>query len=443
MKKHDSMRRTRMCDSLEDFYSSCHRTIQIGLVSVLILLACRGAFALEPDEILVIANKDIEASGQIARYYCRQRGVPQKNILALPLGASLKDTISRKDYEEKLAKPIRIAFFKDKLLGKIKCLLTIYGVPIKVGKRGPLEDQDSELEELKESADKKKKRLEQLKKNNRTNSRAYKLGQTELAKLQIKIDRIEGKETNASVDSELSMVLFIGYNLYRWQPNFLKTDAKGQGLVTLMVSRLDGPDYDIIKGLVDKAIAAEKKGLKGITYIDSRGITSKNMYGQFDQSLRDLAMFTRSRTKIAVKEERTAKLFVPGSCPQTALYCGWYSLKKYVDAFDFVDGAIGYHIASFEAVSLRDPNSSQWCPSMLMDGITATLGPVAEPYLHTFPEPRTFFSKLYEGNCLVKAYYSTKPVNSWQMLLIGDPLYRPFKTFPQKKDHHSIVREPL
>ena len=210
-----------------------------------------------------------------------------------------------------------------------------------------------------------------------------------------------------------------------------------------MVSRLDGPDYDIIKGLIDKAITAEKKGLKGIAYIDSRGITSRNMYGHFDQSLRNLAAFTRSETEIPVIEERAAKLFAPGTCPKAALYCGWYSLSKYIDAFDFVDGAIGYHIASFEAVSLRDPNSSQWCPSLLMDGITATLGPVAEPYLHAFPEPRAFFPKLYEGNCLVEAYYRTMPVNSWQMLLIGDPLYRPFKTFPQKKDQDSLVNESL
>ena len=196
-------------------------------------------------------------------------------------------------------------------------------------------------------------------------------------------------------------------------------------------------------GLVDKAIAAEKKGLKGIAYIDSRGIAGKNMYGHYDQSLRNLAAFTKSETDIPVIEERAAKLFAPGTCPETALYCGWYSVKNYVDAFDFVDGAIGYHIASFEAVSLRDPNSSQWCPSMLMDGITATLGPVAEPYLHAFPEPRAFFPKLYEGNCLVEAYYRTMPVNSWQMLLIGDPLYRPFKTFPQKKDQSSLVNESL
>jgi hypothetical protein len=63
---------------------------------------------------------------------------------------------------------------------------------------------------------------------------------------------------------------------------------------------------------------------------------------------------------------------------------------------------------------------------MLREGITATLGPVGEPYLHSFPEPRVFFEDLYKGECLVEAFYHSKPFNSWMLLLIGDPLYRPF-----------------
>ena len=408
---------------------------------ILALLCCGRLFALEPDEILVIANKDIEESMSLARYYCAQRSVPDKNILALPLGANLKNNISRNNYEKQLVEPIRRKFFTERLVGKIKCLLTIYGVPIKVGGRGVLEDQKDKLKELNRLAEQEKKILEKLEQAGLTDSTQQKQIKKRLAQLKLMIDRINGKETHASVDSELSMVLFDSYDLYRWQPNMLKDELRGRNSVTLMVSRLDGPDYDIIKGLVDKAITAEKMGLKGIAYIDSRGIKSKNMYGHYDLSLRNLAGFTKSETQIPVIEERAPKLFAPGTCPQTALYCGWYSLSKYVDAFDFVDGAIGYHIASYEAAGLRDPNSSQWCPSMLTDGITATLGPVAEPYLHAFPEPRAFFPKLYEGNCLVEAYYRTKSLNSWQMLLIGDPLYRPFKTFPKKKAPNSIVPE--
>jgi len=406
-------------------------------VTLLVVICCDAASALEPGEILIITNKDIGESGRIARYYCQKRGVPEENILALPLGAKLSNSISRKDYDEQLAQPIRTKFFTDKLLGKIKCLLTIYGVPIKVGGRGALAGQADVLRELRESAGREKKLIEELEKKRQERSRAYKLHTTALARLQLKIDRINGRETSASVDSELSMVLFEAYDLYRWQPNALEKDSLALGLRTLMVSRIDGPSPEIAKGLVDKSMAAEKTGLKGIAYIDSRGLKGKDLYSHFDRSLRNLAAFTRSNTQMRAIEEATDKLFAPGSCPETAIYCGWYSLRQYIDAFDFVDGAIGYHIASFEAVNLRDPNSGQWCPSLLKDGIAATLGPVAEPYLHSFPEPRAFFGQLYEGRCLVEAYYRTKPFNSWQLLLVGDPLYIPFKNVavrtPEKK----------
>ena len=412
-----------------------------AVVILLVLLRCGIGLALEPDEILVIANGDNTASMRIAQYYCRKRQVPTKNILTVSLGTELRDTISRNDYEKWLAEPIREKLFTLEFAGKIKCLLTTYGVPYKVGPRGPLKGLEGRLQQLKELAKQEKNAIEQLQQNGFTGSTEHNEGKHRLAQLQLEIDRISGKETAASVDSELSMVLFASYDLYRWQLNMLRNNLLGLGYRMLMVCRLDGPDYKIVKGLVDKAIAAEKTGLKGIAYIDSRGLVQGDLPSYVDQSLRDLAMLTRLRTEMPVKEEPTEKLFTPGACPQTAIYCGWYSLKNYVDAFDFVDGAIGYHISSFEAVDLRDPNSSQWCPAMLRDGITATLGAVAEPYLHAFPEPRAFFLELFNGRCLVEAFYRTKPFNSWQLVLIGDPLYKPFKITFTKLDERRGTRD--
>lgn len=401
--------------------------VRAGAVLAIILLFARAVSALEPHEILVIANKDIAESVALARYYCQKRDVPQENILELPLGASLRDTISRSDYDKQLAEPIRKDFLTHERIRKIKCLLTLYGVPFKVGGRGILAGQEGRLADLKAAAEQEKKNIEHLKQEGAADSDEYKQATARLAQLQLEIGWISGAETNASVDSELSMVLYEIYDLYRWQLNMLKGDTMGLHYRTLMVSRLDGPSNTIAQGLVDKAMAAEKTGLHGVAYFDSRGIKDDNLYGQFDKSLLALAELTRLQTDLPVVEERTAALFAPGACPRTAIYCGWYSVGKYVDAFDFVDGAIGFHIASFEAGNLRDPNSTQWCPAMLKDGITATLGPVAEPYLHSFPDPGEFFRELYDGRCLVEAYYHTAPFNSWQLLLIGDPLYRPFK----------------
>ncbi|MHC4617650.1 MAG: TIGR03790 family protein [Planctomycetota bacterium] len=403
-------------------------------VILAISLFCAAASALELDEVLIIANADCPASVRVAKYYSMKRKVPEDNILKLSLGTDSNDTISRNDYEKKLACPIRKKLSSPEFAGNIRCLLTTYGVPIKVEGRGMLEGRKDKLRQLNKQIERLRSELKQLDTNQPESfAEQKKKLRRKLAHVQSDADRIVGKETNASVDSELSMVMFRNYELYRWQQNQLKSTLPGLGLSTLMVSRLDGPDEKIAQSLVDKAIAAEKATLKGIAYIDSRGLPDdRQPYSPayFDRSLRDLAMLLKFRTNLTVKHEQTEELFPPGACPRTALYCGWYSLQKYVDAFDFVDGAIGYHIASLEAVDLRDPNSTQWCPAMLTDGITATLGAVAEPYLHSFPPPKAFFLELFNGRCLVEAYYYTKPFNSWQLVLIGDPLYRPFKITP-------------
>ncbi len=406
------------------------RQVVVGWV-LAYALCCAPASALEPDEILVIANSDIEASVRIAQYYCTKRVVPTGNILTLPLGGVPRDKISRDDYEKRLAKPVRRKLSNREFAGKIKCLLTTYGVPVKVGKRGPLKARQVELDRLKRRRQQAKETLERLQQSDTANpSKAKEYLKQELAGLQLKIDHIVGNQTDASVDSELSMVLFDNYELYRWQTNKLKKGGLVFSFGTLMVCRLDGPGENIAFGLIDKAIAAELKGLNGVVYIDSgypKNMGAKSLYAEYDKSLRETAQMIRQLTAMEVVAESTKELFTPGACPRTAIYCGWYSLKKYVDAFDFIDGAIGYHISSLEAVNLRDPNSTQWCPAMLADGITATLGAVAEPYLHSFPKPQAFFAELLDGRCLVEAYYRTKPFNSWQLLLIGDPLYTPFK----------------
>ncbi len=390
------------------------------------------AFALQGSEILIIANANLPDSIRVARHYCNRRGIGRRNILALDLSPKLEDDISRDDYEKKLAEPIRRELTRNRFPMEIGCLLTVYGVPLRVGPRGPLRTEMHKLPELRLQAGRLEKQIKNLQsKADRPSQQRKSQLRAKLRTLRAQVDRITGKETGASVDSELSMVLCEDYELYRWQPNPFYSKASLMSADVLMVARLDGPSPEIAISLVDKALAAESKSLSGTAYIDCRGLpTDTRAYtpGYYDRSLRDLATLIRASGRLPVKVERTEQLFQPGRCPQTAIYCGWYSLQQYVDAFDFVDGAIGYHISSLEAVDLHDPTSTQWCAAMLRDGVTATIGAVAEPYLHAFPEPSAFFRELFDGRCLVEAYYRTKPFNSWQLVLIGDPLYRPFRS---------------
>jgi uncharacterized protein (TIGR03790 family) len=397
-------------------------------VIFIILLCCATAGALEPEEILVVVNSDIEQSVHLGQYYCQKRNVPEINILSLSLGRQLTDSISRGDYDAKIAEPIRKRLAQEGPGKAIKCLLMTYGIPYKVGPRGQLKDKQERLLQLKADINQCEIKLSVV-----TDAGEKAKINKEIKTAQQELDWITGRETDASVDSELSMVKSDSYELYRWQTNQLYrfSHYPADLVTTIMVSRLDGPTPQIARGLIDKALSAERSGLHGAVYIDSRGLPDDKKpgsFGNFDQQVRDTAMLFRFLTKLEVKEERTEKLFEPNGCPRTVIYCGWYSLKKYVDSFDFVEGAIGYHIASFEAADIHDANSTQWCPAMLMRGVTATLGPVAEPYLHTFPRPNDFFLELLHGKCLVEAFYLAEPVCSWQLILIGDPLYTPFKS---------------
>lgn len=265
-------------------------------------------FALQPDQILLIANSDVKESVEIAQYYCAKRQVPTSNILALKLGSMTSDEISRQNYDNLLAVPIRNKLTDPNILGKIRCLLTIYGVPIKVGPTAPLKDQQPLLYKLQEQLKQAKAKVQQIGKLSPTNHTAQQKAYDDnlIADLQSQIDRINSKETNAAVDSELSMVLFGDYDKYRWQKNWLSLKMPYWDFKSLMVCRLDGPGEKIAKGLIDKALLAEKNGLKGTAYIDSGfGIDKEAAYKQFDEYLIQLAESIRFRNNFKVVEERT------------------------------------------------------------------------------------------------------------------------------------------
>jgi uncharacterized protein (TIGR03790 family) len=198
----------------------------------------------------------------------------------------------------------------------------------------------------------------------------------------------------------------------------------------LLVCRLDGPDTETVFRIINDTLETEQKGLKGKAYFDARWplpATQNNLTGYrlYDASLHNSGKAVKKRMEVIVDDRE--ELFEANTCPEAALYCGWYSLAHYIDSFDWQKGAIGYHIASSECSTLRRKNSSIWCLKMLEKGVAATIGPVYEPYVQGFPVPEVFFSNLVEGYMsLGESYLVSLPYLSWQMVLIGDPLYQPF-----------------
>ena len=102
-------------------------------------------------------------------------------------------------------------------------------------------------------------------------------------------------------------------------------------------------------------------------------------------------------------------------------------------------GAVAWHLASSEAVSLRKSDSKLWCPNLLKKGVAATIGPVAEPYTIGFPKPAEFFGFLATGEyTLVESYSRSMMFCSWMTVLVGDPLYSPFAKSPKWKSAEVV-----
>ncbi|HUS91012.1 MAG TPA: TIGR03790 family protein [Phycisphaerae bacterium] len=238
----------------------------------------------------------------------------------------------------------------------------------------------------------------------------------------------------AAVDSELALALWEEYPLPGPAANPLYWRARGgPAKKVLLTSRIDGPSAADAMRIVKASVETEAKGLDGVFYIDAGGPERVPAPARkhFDDHLLALHRFVAGKTKLQVVLDEKPTVFAKDTCPRAALYVGWYSLKRYVPAFMWTPGAVGYHVASWEAVTLRDPNSQEWCPKMIQNGVAATLGAVAEPLLSQFPDPEDFFPLLLTGQYTVaECYWRTIPAASWQMLLLADPLYNPFKARP-------------
>lgn len=382
-----------------------------------------SCFGLEPSEVLVVANKDMKGSVDLARYYMTKRGVPDSHLLSLPL--DLGETMTRREYEDVLVTGVLESLDKLKPTNRIDAIVLIYGVPLKVAPALPGLDVLDRIREYRE----KQNTIAESNENSESDVRIQK------KELRQEIQALLNINQRAAVDSELSLVKAGKYNLDGWIKNPYYLGFQGQDAAisknqVLLVCRLDGPDVDTVYRIIDDSLWAEENGLQGQAYFDSRWpkpmeSEELNGYQVYDSSLHRAAEIAEQRMTVVLDE--TAELFPEEACPDTAVYCGWYSLGKYIDSFEWQRGAVGYHIASSECSTLRGKERSVWCLKMLEKGAAATIGPVHEPYVQGFPMPHVFFNQLLEGYMsLGESYLVSLPYLSWQMVLVGDPLYQPF-----------------
>ncbi len=126
------------------------RPLPTGAVFLVVLLGLltiplSPASALTPDQIAVIVNGNIPGSWQVGRYYLKARDIPATHLIVLNLTNHNVDDIPAAYYTLRIARAIKDILRQRHLTGKIKCLVTTYGIPLRVEPRVPGADQMREL----------------------------------------------------------------------------------------------------------------------------------------------------------------------------------------------------------------------------------------------------------------------------------------------------------
>jgi len=374
------------------------------------------------EEVVVIYNSRLPESKAVADHYAQLRQVPENQIYGFAL--TTNEEMSRAEFHDSLQLPLARRLENDGLwrfapftiaatngrpervirrvaASKIRYAVLCWGVPLKIS-------SDPELREVVNT-----NQPPQFQRN------------------------------EAAVDSELAWLPMIEMNpplagpLQNWTYGATNTASLNPTNGILLVARLDGPTAGIARGLVDKALTAERDGLWGRAYFDARGIVqSQTNYWLGDEWILGAAQISRVLGFETVVDDKPETF--PASFPmsQIALYAGWYSGDAdgpfALPAVEFMPGAFAYHLHSFSAATLRS-GSQGWCGPLLAKGATCTMGCVYEPYLALTPNVALFLERLTMSQFTFgEAAWAAQPALSWQTTVIGDPLYRPFEKSPTR-----------
>ncbi|MEK7468561.1 MAG: TIGR03790 family protein [Planctomycetota bacterium] len=368
------------------------------LIALAALLAPLGALAetgqvdrpFDPaTAVVLIVNDAVPESVDIGKHYCAMRRIPEANICHVTVAR--EETTNWKDFLEKILGPFLNHL--DKFPEAIFVVPT-YGIPLRIANEKS--DKNPESQPM-------------------------------------------GLGNSACVDAELALALQPLHETEAWvdNPLFRKDRRITRDDQYLMVSRLDGPTPAIARALVDKAVYAETYGPRGIAWLDTRGFQEDGgSYGSTDCEMRQ-CLPVWDEYKIEHKDEDTPELVDVSTCANALFYWGWYTGQyNGTKAYTFNPGAVGAHLHSFSATTIRS-DKAQWVGPLLAHGITCTLGTVYEPFTVGFPAMNILYDRMLKGYTWGEAGAMAARINSWMCVYVGDPLYAPWSKGmkePQEKN---------
>jgi uncharacterized protein (TIGR03790 family) len=375
------------------------RFIRVALLVVAGVAPARTALAQGPENVAVVINDTSPISQRVGEYYVRKRGIPPSNVIHIKTATT--DEISRAAYAVTIEAPIAAAIGKASLQDRILYIVLTKDVPLRVtgtsGTAGTVASVDSELTLL-----------------------YRKMAGSPVA--------VAGRVNNP---------YFLGTADLSTATPF--THEKQD---IYLVTRLDGFTAEDAIALVDRAAAPDNTGMFVLDGKDT-------LFNRTGDDWLDAAGARLAKMGLPNKvllDDNAA----PVRDGQNVLgYFSWGSndpmnrVRHF--GMSFAPGAITGTFVSSDARTFKEP-PADWQPlsnwndqktwfggspqslvgDLIREGATGASGYVAEPYLESTERPQILFPAYASGFNLAESYYLGLPHLSWQSVVIGDPLCRPF-----------------
>jgi uncharacterized protein (TIGR03790 family) len=362
------------------------RNISKSLI-FLCVLAFRSLLAAPSGEsVLLVVNRADPLSRRIGDYYVSRRGIPLKNVCRINI-AQAPEEISWDTFQNEIERPVGRCLSKAHLTEQVLYIVTTMGVPLKVAGGG------------------------------------------------------SGPGTEAcAVDSELTLLYakmkgrrfpragLVPNPLYRVQ-NEPFTHPR---FPIYLVTRLAGYDFDDVKNLIDRSLAARNRGKFVFDLKSNDDEIGNNWLRSAALALPADRVVLDTSSKVLIGEKDVIG------------YAGWGSndpnRKQRNLGFEWLPGAIVTEFVSSDGRTFQRPppdwNIGSWkvtagwfagSPQTLTadyihEGATGCSGHVYEPYLEYTPHPDLLFPAYFKGRNLAESYYIAIPGLSWQNIVVGDAL---------------------
>jgi len=289
-------------------------TTAFALVGIHTARASDGSLA---DATIVVYNRDLSESTQLAKFYAEKRGIARNHLIAL--ACSLEEEISREEYDRTIADPLRTIFEQQHWwtthvqddgtsivqTNSIRFVAVIKGVPLKIRA-----------------------------------TTAYPGDQNQ-------IGGAVGNRNEAAVDSELAVLGSFSRQISGavMNPYFhsYRPIAEFNDPSLMLVCRLDAATAVTVRNMIVDAVETERNGLWGRAYVDGANQSSSGLRDGDEWMQTIVSDFHKSG--IPVVYDENPAVFPPGfPMSGAALYYGWYAESV---VGPFADKALRAPVARF------------------------------------------------------------------------------------------------